>query len=283
MTPLDAALAYAGRRAWPVFPCTPSGPRRKRPLTARGFHDASREEGVISGWWSRWPAALVGVPTGRTSGFVALDIDIKRDDANGYDSLAELGAMPLPDTPMVHTASGGLHLYFAAPERELRNSAGRLGPGLDVRGEGGYVIVPSPGSGYRWDPSCNLRTVPLVPAPAWMWPAEPERIAQAHPVRPSAFMSRYAEIALDRACRAIIAAPAGSQERTLNSEVFAIGTLAGAGGISVGPARQALRWAALKMPSYDSRRPWRAKDLEDKVDRAFDTGRQHPRAGRSHG
>lgn len=283
MTPLDAALAYAARRGWPVFPCAWSGPRRKQPLIARGFHEASTEEAVIRGWWSRWPAALVGVPTGRRSGFVVLDIDIKRDDANGFDSLAEMGAVPLPDTPMAHTASGGLHVYFGVPERELRNSAGRLGPGLDVRGEGGYVVVPSPGSGYRWDPSRNLRTVPLAPAPAWIWPAEPDRCTPARPVRPSAFMSRYAEAALDRACRAIIAAAAGSQERTVNSEAFAIGTLAGAGGIPAGPAREALRWAALKMPSCDPRRPWRAKDLEDKVDRAFAAGLDHPREARRHG
>jgi hypothetical protein len=45
---------------------------------------------------------------------------------------------------MAHTSSGGLHVYFDAGERELKNSAGTLGPGLDVRGDGGYVIVPSP-------------------------------------------------------------------------------------------------------------------------------------------
>src|SRR6516165_1844652 len=53
---------------------------------------------------------------------------------------------------------------------EIRNSVGKhgLGPGLDVRGQGGYAVVPCPGSGYRWDPHCNFDTVPPHPAPAWL-------------------------------------------------------------------------------------------------------------------
>jgi hypothetical protein len=64
------------------------------------------------------------MPTGRISGRVVLDIDVKSDAANGFDSLDDLGLAIPPATPMVHTASGGLHVYFRSPDRELRNSAG---------------------------------------------------------------------------------------------------------------------------------------------------------------
>ena len=73
MTSGEAAQRYTAR-GWPVFPCCAAGPRRKQPLTRRGFHDASAEPGIIAGWWTRWPDALVGLPTGRRSGVVVLDI-----------------------------------------------------------------------------------------------------------------------------------------------------------------------------------------------------------------
>jgi hypothetical protein len=129
-SPLDWALHYAGHRLVPIFPCAPDGPRRKRPLSGRGFHDASRDPDIINAWWTRWPDALVGMPTGRGTRRVVLDIDVKQSDANGFDTLEDLGHSILPETPMAHTASGGLHVYFDPGGRELRNSAGLIGAGL---------------------------------------------------------------------------------------------------------------------------------------------------------
>jgi hypothetical protein len=99
-------------------------------------------------------------------------------------------------------------------------------------------------------------------------------------VRPVKGLSPYAEAALDKAGRAILAAPAGSQEATLNGECFAIGTLAGAGGVPAGFARDVLQLAASRIVSYDPRRPWRASELRAKVDSAFDAGLRNPRGGR---
>ena len=126
------------------------------PLTEHGFRDASIDPAVITAWWTRWPKALIGIPTGYDSGFVVLDVDVKHADRNGFDTLADLDCAILPDTPMTHTASGGLHLYFHPPAApEIRNTEGEkgrgIGRGLDWRGTGGYVIVPSPNSGYWWD------------------------------------------------------------------------------------------------------------------------------------
>src|SRR5258708_29958828 len=119
MTPLEAALRYAGR-GWPVFPCQWQGEGRKRPLTEHGLHDATTDTGIITGWWSRWPEALIGVPTGEPLGCVVLDIDrldIDRKEG-GPDGLATLGKIDcpiLPLTPTVYTASGGRHSFFHLP------------------------------------------------------------------------------------------------------------------------------------------------------------------------
>jgi hypothetical protein len=198
MTPLDQALGYA--EAVPVFPCIElPGPSQKRPRTPRGFHDASRDPAIIKRCWQTWPAAWIGMPTGRVSGRWVLDIDVKRAEENGWDTLEDLGHSVLPETAMAHTASGGVHAYFDAGGRELRCSAGLLGPGLDVRGDGGYVILPSPGNGYTWDPIYNFNTIAMAPAPAWLWPPKPSRPFSAEPIRPVKGLSPYAERALQLA------------------------------------------------------------------------------------
>jgi hypothetical protein len=104
---------------------------------------------------------MIGVPTGPRSGFWVLDVDV--DQARGNDgraSLAELEAEhgKLPQTVSTRTPRGGLHLLFRwSPHDSLRNSAGKLGPGLDVRGDGGYVIMPpsqrADGAAYRFENS----------------------------------------------------------------------------------------------------------------------------------
>ena len=137
-TLLRAALAYAGRGV-PVFPCERGA---KRPLTRNGHCDATTDRRAIERWWRRQPAANIGLPTGEKSGIVVLDVDV---DDGGLESLAKLereGA-PLPKTARARTGGGGFHLFFRYPRgTEIRNTAGLLGPGLDVRGEGGYVVVP---------------------------------------------------------------------------------------------------------------------------------------------
>ena len=149
-----AALAYA-RRGVPVFPCEPGA---KRPLTRNGHWDATTDSRVIERWWKRWPSANVGIPTGKKSGVVVLDVDI---DDGGLESLAKLertGA-PTPKTAKARTGGGGIHIFFRnLRDTQIRNSAGLLGPGLDVRGQGGYVVVPPSRtqSSYKWVDSSSL-------------------------------------------------------------------------------------------------------------------------------
>ena len=132
-----AALDYAAL-GWAVFPCSP---KNKQPLVEHGFKAASTDPETIKAWLRKLPDAMLAVPTGAASGIVVLDVD--RDNEKGLDgeaSLADLlnGASLPPDLTAVRTPRGGRHFYFCYPEGvTIRNSVGRLGPGLDVRGEGG--------------------------------------------------------------------------------------------------------------------------------------------------
>ena len=105
---LEAALRYAAS-GLPVFPCGAN----KAPLTPHGFKDATIDKPKIRQWWKQWPNALIGMPTGRTSGLVVLDVDM--DAAEGKDGAASLreylahcGA-ELPKTRCVLTPRGGRH------------------------------------------------------------------------------------------------------------------------------------------------------------------------------
>jgi putative DNA primase/helicase len=274
-SPSDAALRYAA--CWAVFPCIAEGPHRKRPHISGGFHSASRDKAQIREWWSRWPLALVGCPMGLTTGAVVLDVDVS-EKVNGYDTLEELGVVPLPDTPIVHTPRGGVHYYFDPCGRRIDSSAGKIGKGLDVRGEGGYVCLPSPGSGYTWDPHKNFKTTPLTPAPEWLMPSEP-RLSPwpiRHPSRPCE-LSPYAADAINSAVRNIYNAGPGHQYTTLNRECFGIGGLVGGGHAPEAVAIAALLHAAHAMPSYDARRPWRRAEVERKVRASFGDGLRSPR------
>jgi hypothetical protein len=163
---------------------------------------------------------LIGSPTGRLTGFVVLDVDSKRAGATGFDTLAELGFAMLPETPMAHTASGGLHLYFEPPDRiEIRNTAGAygagIGPQLDWRGEGGSIILPSPDSGYVWDPHWNFETTILAPVPAVLLPRAADRPLSLQRMRPASGLSPYADAALDNACKLLLRRQASRKSRSI--------------------------------------------------------------------
>ncbi len=156
----EGALRICGRI--PVFPCN----QHKRPMTPRGFYDASSDPALVSEWWTRWPDALIGIPTGERSGLVVLDLDAPGEHkADGLVSFAGIRAgRDLPPHPVVRTRSGGEHHYFSNQSpRQVRNRASKMAPGVDQRGQGGYVIVP-PSPGYT--PIDD--TWPPPPPPPWL-------------------------------------------------------------------------------------------------------------------
>src|SRR5215211_1206215 len=123
----------------PIFPCRAD----KTPYTKNGHLDATTDKSRITAWWNRWPNANPAAPTGERSGVFVLDVD---KDKWGFGSLEALEEEhgELPTTYIVKTGGGGFHYYFRLPpDVVIRNSAGKLGRGLDVRGEGGYVLLPT--------------------------------------------------------------------------------------------------------------------------------------------
>ena len=166
----EAALDYAGR-GLPVFPCRATGGNAKKPHTLHGFKDASTDSAQINNWWTTWPDALIGIPTGEVSGLVVLDVDM--DLADGKDGEATLKALllqlgkDLPQTSIVRTPRGGRHFYFLHPGTKVPSRTDWPGLALDIRGDGGYVIVPPSTSGtgaYAWLDSA----IEAAPLPDWL-------------------------------------------------------------------------------------------------------------------
>jgi Bifunctional DNA primase/polymerase, N-terminal/Primase C terminal 1 (PriCT-1) len=176
---LTAALAYA-RKGFAVIPlhsvpdgicsCGCSNPacnsRGKHPRIAEWQIYPARDEARIHELWGRWPDANVGIVTGAVSGNVVLDEDPRN---GGQESLAELQLKygPIPSTREAFTGGGGRHFYFLHPGFQVSNSSGAVGPGLDVKGDGGYVVAPPSlhfsGRRYSW-----VRNVDIATAPSWL-------------------------------------------------------------------------------------------------------------------
>jgi hypothetical protein len=156
---VDEALSYA-RRDWLVVPlhtprqgkcscrkskCASPG---KHPRTPHGLKDGSKDEAQIRQWWEKWPEANIGILTGTESGLLVLDVDGEAGKQSLQALHAAHGALPkmvcaLTGRRAEDGARKGCHYYFHLPEgAHLRNSAGTLAKGLDIRGEGGYVVAP---------------------------------------------------------------------------------------------------------------------------------------------
>jgi replicative DNA helicase len=124
---------------------------------------------MLMGWWDTNPEANIAIATGKRSGVIVIDVDAGH---GGEESLSELIRQhgDLPQTPTVKTGGGGRHIFFAHPGIEIRNSTSRLAPGIDVRGDGGYVVTapsihPS-GNAYKW--IVKPSETPLAPLPEWI-------------------------------------------------------------------------------------------------------------------
>ncbi len=156
---IEAAVAYTSR-GWFIFPCHP---RDKRPLTTHGVHDSSNDPVHVRAWWTEWPDANIGLDVYR-SGQIVVDLDPAR---GGREAWAAVCGESVLTTLQAATGSGGDHFFFEAPLGiVIRNSSDKLGPGIDVRGRGGYVILapsihPKTGHAYAW-----VNDLPPAPFPA---------------------------------------------------------------------------------------------------------------------
>lgn len=161
---LEWALRYI-RLKWAVMPL-----RGKIPLTENGLKDATLNENQARAWWAKWPDANIGIVTGHW--FWVLDVDVKSGGEDSYRYLLnQHGA--LPETLEQETGGGGRHILFAMPDFPVRNSASVIAPGIDVRGVGGYIVVPpsihpETRRAYDWDGLKEIEEQIIAPAPAWL-------------------------------------------------------------------------------------------------------------------
>lgn len=251
---------------WAVFPLAP-----ETKLPTKGSHgllDATLDHEELKPMFAQ-PEINVGIRTGEISRLVVVDIDLHSKEANGHESMAELKRQglelpfgsPKRGCGIVLTPTGGMHLYYMAPEGvQLKNSSGLLAPGIDTRAEGGYVVAPpsrTPKGAYVWQQI--PRKGGILPAPEWLveslkvevyQPSAPRR-----PLKPMTEMPpKIREMLSDRLGRVAFAAP-GQRNETLNREAFYLAQFAGMGfdlnqlgGWLLDAARQS------GMPEWEARR-----------------------------
>lgn len=152
---LSAALHFAQDLGWAVFPVSE---KTKKPYTPHGCKDAKKDPQAIKAWWKRHPNASIGIATGSPSHLLVIDLDI--DENKGLDGMRELREWErdhkeLPETVSAITGRGGSHLYFKYDGSEKYGNRAGILDGIDVRGDGGYVIAPPSlhpnGTEYQWE------------------------------------------------------------------------------------------------------------------------------------
>jgi len=163
----EAAKRYLAR-GWSVLPLRPPD---KRPLIPWGYLQNERpSEDDIAEWFRRWPHANIGIVTGEISNLIVLDVDPKHGGDTALERL-ERRYRPLSATVEAVTGGGGRHLYFAHPGGLTRNRVG-LAQGIDLRGDGGYIVAPPsthPSGGlYEWVAGHTPEEIALAPLPRWL-------------------------------------------------------------------------------------------------------------------
>src|SRR5438094_123636 len=180
-SPRLASALHCSRRGWQVLPIYEIGPDGrcacggqpkckpgKHPRTPHGFYDATTEETRIVEWWTRWPNANVAIRTGAGNGV------LDEDPRNGGDETRvalerEYGA--LPDTVRAKTGGGGAHYFFRYP-LHLGIQSREIGPGFEIKAEGGYVLVHESnhvsGGFYAWDAGAHPDETSVAPMPKWI-------------------------------------------------------------------------------------------------------------------
>ncbi|MFF8474846.1 bifunctional DNA primase/polymerase [Streptomyces sp. NPDC015414] len=263
--PLLASALTAAERDWPVIPLHPQAkrpaghPERACPHTGRcadGHRKpeqrATTDPALIHATWATRPYN-VGIATG-PAGLLVVDLDVCKpeepkgapDGATSLAALCERTGQTVPTTYRVRTARGGEHLYFTAPAgARLKCSANRLGPHIDTRAWGGYVVAPgstTPDGVYE-----ITDDAPVAPLPAWLGELlteQPKPAAAAlAPVRDG---TRAAQVALERECAVIATATEGGPDgrnNTLHKSACKVARFVAWGDIPRHVAEQAIQGA----------------------------------------
>lgn len=266
------AVALADR-GWHVFPLTPGS---KKPARGSSGQDAATcdVERVLE-WWTETPDANIGVHC-RPSGLYVIDLDRHDPAADGVESwrrlASEHGHRP---TAMVRTAGGGFHMYYRAPAGvELRNTAGKLAPGIDTRGNG-YVVAPPSVVERRQYVPVEPR-LPVAELPPWivaaLEPPAPRPAPTLPPpasTDPDAVVRRVHDLASQ-----IATAPEGQGNHTAAQCAYMAGQYVGAGQIGADAALSILEGG---FHSWTFKRPGDRQTMAGTIRRQIEAGMNAPR------
>jgi hypothetical protein len=280
---LKGAALTAADRGWRVFPLLPGGKRPKPGFTAWERHATDDPDRIRRMWTDgEWNIGLACGP----SGLVVVDLDTAKpgdqpppawahvegvtDGVDVFAVLAERAGVGFPaNTYTVRTASGGTHLYFAAPPGPgLRNTAGRLGWLIDTRAVGGYVVAAgSTVNNTRYE---IVNDLPAAPLPGWLAtrltaPHDSEATGPAAPGH-----AGYVRAALRGEVQRVLDAAPGTRNHTLNAAAYSLGTLVGGGLLARPVAEQALDTAAGLIGLT-------AREREATIRSGLDSGQRQPR------
>ena len=267
---LSDALAYAAKN-WPVLPL-----RGKTPLIARGLHSASTDAETIRAWWQTWPDANIGIRTGQPGGLYVIDVDGDKGNASLAELVATHGHVP---ATLINVTGNGHHYCFTAA-RPIRCSQSAIAPGIDTRGEDGYIVAPpsihpTTGQAYAWE-DVNAEPAEL---PDWLRPPErPATPAVTHPPR-----IRQAASDTDRTARAsayLATMGAAIEGSGGHSRLYAAAT-AMAWGFDLGRDGACdILWREFNprcAPPWDYANPGQRREFERKVDQALAGNHDNPR------
>jgi hypothetical protein len=244
---LSDALDYAAK-GWSIFPVPPNTKKSYKSEKHSGGRKwgATIDVAEIHADFTRWPDAGIGVVTGAISQIAVIETDTpKGHGVDGAGALAELETKygRLPDTLMAISPSGSIHRYFKHPGGKVKSSASELGPGIDVRGDGGMVIAPPTVRAdgvYRW-----LNNNPVAPMPEWLVQLTQEPPPRRPTIRERATAavnahriarlvqngggSAYANAALRSEIADLANSNAGVRNAALNKATFSLAQLVHAG------------------------------------------------------
>ncbi|GGK11527.1 hypothetical protein GCM10010124_00180 [Pilimelia terevasa] len=271
---LNAALGYAGR-GWPVFllgrrkrpvgncgRCRLVGPEHDRTacgcLTCHGPYAATTDPERVRALFAVLPGGLLALATGARAGLVVVDIDPRHG--------GRVDPALMPPTAHVVTGSGGLHLYYRHPGVPVLNSQSKVAAGVDIRGEGGYVVAPPSvhprtGRPYRWVPGRGVDEMPpLLLDACQRRPCVPASTAAPVPPTPTSRVTGGGGISsphrlLSAHLDAVARAPAGRRRTTLYGAARGVARMVAAAAVTAHDATAALTAAgrAVGQPERDIR------------------------------
>lgn len=179
---LHPNIKFLAAMHWRIHPLKPNG---KTPFLKNWPQIATSDIQQLAIWSTQFPNCNWGVATGAASGFFVVDID--GEDGKSSVAQLKLQGFELPETLTVYTGKG-LHLYYAVPANtQIQNSVSGLGAGLDIRGDGGFVVIPpsvhESGMEYAFAPCANAEN-PIAAAPDWLLQRVMKREAPPAPFLP---------------------------------------------------------------------------------------------------